>query len=44
MCCEVLLYDVVHNLQGMGCDLEHFVVNWDQQCTQDAEAGKGRVF
>jgi len=27
----------------MGCDREHFVVKWDQQCTQDEAAGKGRV-
>jgi len=31
----------VHDLQGMGCDLEHFVVEWDQQCTEDEQAGKG---
>ena len=33
----------MHDLQGMGCDREHFVVKWDQQCTQDEVAGKGRV-
>ena len=34
---------MVHDLQGMGCDREQFVVKWDQQCTQDEAADKGRV-
>jgi len=33
----------VHDLQGMGCDLEYFVVKWDQQFTEDEQAGKGGV-
>jgi len=33
----------VHDLQGIGCDLEHFVVELDQQCTEDEQAGKGGV-
>jgi len=27
----------------MGCDLEHFVVECDQQCTEIEQAGKGGV-
>jgi len=27
----------------MGCDLEHFVVEYDQQCRKIEQAGKGEV-
>ena len=33
----------MHDLQDMGCDLEHFVVELDQQCTEDEQAVKGGV-
>jgi len=33
----------VHDLQGMGCDLKHFVVECDQHCTKDEQASKGGV-
>jgi len=33
----------VHDLQGMGCNLEHFVVKWDQQYTEDEQACMGKV-
>ena len=33
----------MHDLQGMGCDLEDFVVKWDQQCAEDEQTGKGGV-
>jgi len=36
--CVVMCCDAVHDLQGMGCDLEHFVVKWDQQYTEDEQA------
>ena len=33
----------MHDLKGMGCDLEHFVVKWDQQYTEDEQAWTGGV-
>ena len=33
----------MHDLQGVGYDLEHFVVEWDQQYTDDEQAGTGGV-
>ena len=33
----------MHHLQGMGCDLEHVVVKWDQQFTEDEQACTGGV-
>jgi len=33
----------VHNLQGMGCDLEYFVVECDQQCREIEQEVKGGV-
>ena len=33
----------MHDLPGMGYDLKHFVVEWDQQYNEDEQAGKGGV-
>jgi len=43
MCGEELCYNAGHDLQGKGCDLEHFVVECDQQCRDFEQAGKGGV-
>ena len=31
MCCDVSGYDPVHDVRDSGCDLGHFVIEWEDE-------------